>query len=90
MRNYTRSIVGIHTFREPMHANMTPEHKAAFRRLMKLTPTNIHLLSNVKYGKRIDFESLWSTHGPTAARYYLFPSLWNGELIIKDEENEEG
>jgi hypothetical protein len=71
-----------------MHANMTDEHKAAFKRLMLLTPTNIHLLSDVTYSDRLDFEALWSKHGPTAARYFLFPSLWYGKLHIYDEHEE--
>ena len=71
-----------------MHANMTEEHKATMKRLMVLTPTNIHLLSDVSYSKRLDFESLWSKHGPTAARYFLFPSLWHGKLHIYDEHEE--
>lgn len=73
-----------------MHNNMTEEHKAAFRRLEALKPTNIHLLTNVSYGQRIDFESLWSRHGATAARYYLFPALWKGELHIKDGQDDQG
>ena len=68
-----------------MHANMTAEHKAAFKELMRLTPTNIHLLSNVNYSQRIDFESLWFRHGPNAARFFLFPSYWNGKLMLKED-----
>ena len=71
-----------------MHANMTDEHKAAMKQLMKLTPTNIHLLSDVAYSTRLDFEALWSKHGPTAARYFLFPSLWHDKLHIYDEHEE--
>ena len=69
-----------------MHANMTDEHRTVFRKLMKLNPTNIHLISNVTYGARLDFESLWSKHGPTAARFYLFPQAWNGTLKVKGDE----
>ena len=70
---------------------MTDEHKAAFRRLLVLTPTNIHLLTEgLQYSWRLDFESLWSRHGPTAARYFLFPKLWYGQLHIKDEQNDAG
>ena len=72
-----------------MHANMTDEHRAAMRRLMKLNPTNVHLLTDIKLGQRMDFESLWSRHGPTAARYYLFPSLWEGRLTIHDGQDDE-
>ena len=67
-----------------MHDKMTAEHKAAFTRLYSLTPTNIHLKSNATYGQHADFETIWFNHSPTAARYYLFTSLWKGELAIYD------
>lgn len=70
-----------------MHANMTAEHRAAFTRLLPLTPTNVHLKTNATYGQRADFETIWFNHSPTAARYYLFTSLWNGELSIYDEHD---
>lgn len=50
--------------------------------LQTITPTNIHLRTNVKYGHRVDFESIWNHHGPMAARYYLLPLAVNGTLAI--------
>ncbi len=66
---------------------MTEEHKAAYKRLLPLTPTNIQLKTNATYGQRADFETIWFNHSPTAARYYLFTSLWNGTLSVYDEHD---
>jgi hypothetical protein len=70
-----------------MHAKMNAEHRAAFERLLPLTPTNIHLKTNATYGQHADFETIWFKHSPTAARYYLFASLWKGDLSIYDEHD---
>jgi len=51
--------------------------------LQTITPTNIHLRTNIRYGPRVDFESIWNHHGPMAARYYLLPLAVNGSLEIK-------
>ena len=67
-----------------MHANMNAEHRAAFERLLSLTPTNIHRKTNCTFGQHADFETIWFNQSPTAARYYLFTSLWKGELAIYD------
>ena len=72
-----------------MHDKMTAEHKAAFTRLLPLTPTNIHRKTNCTFGQHADFETIWFKHSPTAARYYLFTSLWNGKLDIYDEHDGE-
>ena len=48
--------------------------------LLKVTPTTIHLITNARWGSRVNFESVWYAHGPQAARYYLLPELWNGSL----------
>ena len=70
-----------------MHAKMNEEHRAAFKRLLPLTPTNLHLRTNATFGQHADFETLWFNHSPTSARYYLFTSLWNGKLSIYDEDD---
>ncbi len=67
-----------------MHANMNAEHRAAYTRLLPLTPTNIHQKTDCTYAQHADFETIWFNHSPTAARYYLFASLWKGELAIYD------
>ena len=70
-----------------MHAKMNAEHRAAFERLLPLTPTNLHLKTNATFGQHCDFEFLWFSHSSTAARYYLFTSLWNGTLSVYDEHD---
>ena len=62
---------------------MKPEVKEALEVLNKVTPTNIHLITNIRHSRRLDFESLWLRHGPQAARYYLLPQYWEGELEVK-------
>ena len=70
-----------------MHAKMNDEHRAAFKRLLPLTPTNLHLRTSATFGQHIDFENLWFKHSPTAARYYLFTSLWKGNLSVYDDHD---
>ena len=62
---------------------MKPEVKAALDTLQKVTPINIHLITNVRFSKRLDFESLWSRHGPYAARLSLLPDYVAGKLTVK-------
>ena len=50
--------------------------KDAMARLSTLTPLNIHLKTNADFNVRVGFESLWSGHGPQAARYLLLPFYW--------------
>ena len=54
--------------------------------LSKVTPTNIHRLTNASYGQKVNFESVWYGHGPQAARYYLLPELFFGTLLRKGSE----
>ena len=70
-----------------MHDKMNAEHRACFERLLPLTPTNIKLKTNVTYGQHADFETIWFKHSPTAARYYLFTSLWKGNLSVYDDHD---
>ena len=70
-----------------MHDKMNAEHKAAFGRLLPLTPTNLQLRTNATFGQHADFETLWFNHSPTAARYYLFTSLWKGILSVYDDHD---
>ena len=56
--------------------------KAELEQLQLLNPTNLHLLTNATYSERITFESLWSHHGPMAARYSLLPALHEGKLQL--------
>jgi hypothetical protein len=62
---------------------MTPEAQTALDFLFTLTPTNIHLKTDVSQGQRIDFESLWNRHGPRAARYSLLARYMNGTINSK-------
>ena len=48
--------------------------------LRTVTPTTIHLITNARWGTKVNFESVWYAHGPQAARYYLLPELWTGSL----------
>jgi len=66
---------------------MNAEHKAAYQRLLSLTPINVRQKTNCTYGQHADFETIWFKHCPTAARYYLFTSLWKGNLSIYDEHD---
>ena len=62
---------------------MTPEAQTALDFLLTLTPTNIHLKTDVNRGQRMDFESLWNRHGPQAARYSLLARYMNGTINTK-------
>ena len=59
---------------------MTPEVQAALEALNELNPTNIHLKTDVDYGTRLDFESMWNRHGPQAARYSLLARYLDGMI----------
>ena len=52
--------------------------KDALERLSTLTPLNLHLKTNADFNVTTDFESVWSRHGPQAARYLLLPFYWEG------------
>lgn len=69
-----------------MTYEQTPEHKAkvekALAALRTLTPLNLHLKTNATVAQRDDFHAIWHRHTPQAARYFLLPSLWRGELFI--------
>jgi hypothetical protein len=71
---------------ERMTYEQTPEHKAkvkeALTALSTLTPLNLHLRTNATVAQRDDFHSIWHRHTPQAARYYLLPALWRGDLFI--------
>jgi len=61
---------------------MKPEVVEALNTLSQVTPTNVHLITNIGYSKRLDFESLWLRHGPQAARYFLLPDYVKGRLQV--------
>ena len=60
-----------------------PEVKEALAFLDTLTPDDIHLKTNATLGQIMDFQSIWWRHTPSAARYYLLPSYWEGTLTAK-------
>ena len=59
---------------------MTPEAKEALDFLSTLTPVNIHRKTNATLSHRLDFESLWNTHGPQAARYGILARYMDGQI----------
>ena len=61
---------------------MKPEVVEALDTLKRVTPTNVHLITNIRHSKRLDFESLWLRHGPQAARYSLLPDYVAGKLEV--------
>ena len=61
---------------------MKPEVVEALKTLNRVTPTNVHLITNIGHSKRLDFESLWLRHGPQAARYFLLPDYFKGKLEV--------
>jgi len=60
-----------------------PEVKEAMAFLETLTPDDIHRKTNATLGQIMDFQSIWWTHTPSAARYYLLPAYWEGTLTAK-------
>jgi len=60
-----------------------PEVKEALTFLETLTPDDIHLKTNATLSQIMDFQSIWWRHTPSAARYYLLPSYWEGTLTAK-------
>jgi hypothetical protein len=61
-----------------------PEVKEALAFLDTLTPDDIHLKTNATLSQIMDFQSIWWRHTPSAARYYLLPSYWEGTLTAKE------
>jgi len=43
------------------------------------------MITNANWSQRVNFESLWFTHSPQAARYTLLPYYHNGSLFILNE-----
>ena len=60
-----------------------PEVKEALTFLETLTPDDIHLKTNATLSQIMDFQSIWWRQTPSAARYYLLPSYWEGTLTAK-------
>ena len=44
--------------------------------LRTVTPTTIHLITNARWGTKVNFESVWYAHGPQAAIYLLLSGLY--------------
>jgi len=61
-----------------------PEVKEALDFLETLIPDNVHLKTNATLGQIMDFQSVWWTHTPTAARYCILPAYWEGTLTAKE------
>ena len=59
---------------------MTPEAQVAVDFLNTLTPTTVHLKTDIRLSQRMDFESIWNKHGPQAARYSLLARYMNGTI----------
>lgn len=59
---------------------MKPEVKEALDFLNTLTPINIQLKTDATLSQRMDFESVWNKHGPTAARYCLLARFVEGKF----------
>lgn len=59
---------------------MTPEVQDALDFLKTITPTTIQLKTDATLSQRMDFESVWTKHGPQAARYSLLARYMNGTI----------
>lgn len=59
------------------HAN--PQVEEALAKLREVTPLNLHMKTDANFRLKTDFESVWSNHGPQAARYLLLPYYWAGK-----------